>query len=591
MLTGVWLSLFTHFLGKKEEIMQQGIGIIKRKNPHGVRVIPGFGLTFGVSVAMLACLVLIPLASIIWSAGRLSFSEFIQVVTSRQIMSGYQVSLSCAFMAALINVIFGVILAWILVRYEFPGKRLLDGMIELPFALPTAVAGIALTTLYSDQGWIGALFAKAGIKIAYTKAGITIAMIFVGIPFVVRSVQPVLEKLDRGYEEAAMMLGAGKARTFFKVILPEIYPAALAGFGLAFARGIGEYGSVVFIAGNIPFKTQIAPLLIMSKLEQFKYSDATAIAVVLLAISFLLMLLINSIQIYMQRFRDGGENGASLKKVVEPYEKDSHRPVKGFLIAVSVLFMVVMMVLPLALVVSSALKEGWAAYMRAILDEYTIKALKLTVFATVSAVAVNTVFGIFASILISKYYFRGRQFLATLIDIPFSISPVIAGLVFSLTFGNLGWMGGFLQAHNVKIVFAVPGVILATIFVTFPFVFRELLPVLQAQGKEEEEAAALMGAGKWKIFSRITFPHIRWALLYGIVLCTARAMGEFGAVSVICGHLRGVTNTLPLHVEILYNEFNTTAAFAVSSLLVIMAVILLILRSVVVSAGSRKESL
>ena len=250
-----------------------------------------------------------------------------------------------------------------------------------------------------------------------------------------------------------------------------------------------------------------------------------------------------------------------------------------------------MMVLPLALVVSSALKEGWAAYMRAILDEYTIKALKLTVFATASAVAVNTVFGIFASILISKYYFRGRQFLATLIDIPFSISPVIAGLVFSLTFGNLGWMGGFLQAHNVKIVFAVPGVILATIFVTFPFVFRELLPVLQAQGKEEEEAAALMGAGKWKIFSRITFPHIRWALLYAIVLWTARAMGEFGAVSVISGHLRGVTNTLPLHVEILYNEFNTTAAFAVSSLLVIMAVILLILRSVVVSAGSRKESL
>ncbi len=189
-------------------IMQQGIGIIKRKNPHGVRVIPGFGLTLGVSVTMLSCLVLIPLASIIWSAGRLSFSEFIQVVTSRQILSGYQVSLTCAFVAALINVIFGIVLAWVLVRYEFPGKRILDGMIELPFALPTAVAGISLTTLYSDQGWIGSLFAKAGIKIAYTKAGITIAMIFVGIPFVVRSVQPVLEKFDRGYEEAAMMLGA-----------------------------------------------------------------------------------------------------------------------------------------------------------------------------------------------------------------------------------------------------------------------------------------------------------------------------------------------------------------------------------------------
>ena len=203
---------------------------------------------------------------------------------------------------------------------------------------------------------------------------------------------------------------------------------------------------------------------------------------------------------------------------------------------------------------------------------------------------VNTIFGIFASLLISKYYFRGRQVLATLIDIPFSISPVIAGLVFSLTFGNLGWMGGFLQAHDIKIVFAVPGVILATIFVTFPFVFREVLPVLQSQGTDEEEAAALMGAGKWRIFSRITFPHMKWALLYGIVLCTARAMGEFGAVSVISGHLRGVTNTLPLHVEILYNEFNTTAAFAVSSLLVIMAVVILVIRTLIVEISGKNAS-
>ena len=252
--------------------------------------------------------------------------------------------------------------------------------------------------------------------------------------------------------------------------------------------------------------------------------------------------------------------------------------------------MAVMMVLPLILVVTSALKDGWNAYLQAVLDEYTIKALRLTVLATVSAVVVNTIFGIFASLLISKYYFRGRQVLATLIDIPFSISPVIAGLVFSLTFGNLGWMGGFLQAHDIKIVFAVPGVILATIFVTFPFVFREVLPVLQSQGTDEEEAAALMGAGKWRIFSRITFPHMKWALLYGIVLCTARAMGEFGAVSVISGHLRGVTNTLPLHVEILYNEFNTTAAFAVSSLLVIMAVVILVIRTLIVEISGKNAS-
>lgn len=279
--------------------------IVKVKNKNGVRVIPGFGVSMGVTLTMLSTLVVIPLASIFLSASKLKFSEFIEVVTSRQIVSGYIVSLSCAFLAALVNAVFGMILAWVLVRYDFPGKRLMDGIIELPFALPTAVAGISLTYLYSDKGWIGSVFDKVGIKIAYTRIGITIAMIFVGIPFVVRTVQPVLEKLDRQYEEAAMILGAGKWYTFFRVVLPELFPALIAGFGLAFARGIGEYGSVVFIAGNIPYKTQIAPLLIMTKLEQYKYSDATAIALVLLLISFLLMFLINSVQIYMQKFSKG----------------------------------------------------------------------------------------------------------------------------------------------------------------------------------------------------------------------------------------------------------------------------------------------
>lgn len=276
--------------------------IVKVKNKRGVKVIPGFGFSMGVTLFLLSVIVLIPLASIFLSTASLDFREFWEIVTSRQIVSGYIVSLSCSFIAALVNVVFGLMLAWVIVRYEFPGRRLMDGLIELPFALPTAVAGISLTYLYSDQGWIGSLFAKAGIKIAYTRIGITIAMVFVGIPFVVRSLQPVLEKLDRQYEEAALMLGAGRTYTFFRVILPELFPALLAGFGLAFARGIGEYGSVVFIAGNIPYKTQIAPLLIMTKLEQYKYADATACALVLLLISFALMLLINSIQLHMQKF-------------------------------------------------------------------------------------------------------------------------------------------------------------------------------------------------------------------------------------------------------------------------------------------------
>ncbi len=293
-------SLIRFMMNEGAIAMEQQI--VKVKNERGVRVIPGFSLSMGVTLSMLSVFVLIPLVSIFISAGRLDFHEFITAVTSRQIVSGYVVSFSCAFFAALVNAVFGMILAWVLVRYEFPGKRFMDGIIELPFALPTAVAGISLTYLYSDQGWIGSIFDKIGVKIAYTRIGITIAMVFVGIPFVVRTVQPVLAKLDRQYEEAAMMLGAGRMRIFCKVILPELFPALLAGFGLAFARGIGEYGSVVFIAGNIPYKTQIAPLLIMTKLEQYKYADATAIALVLLLISFVLMFLINSVQIYMQKF-------------------------------------------------------------------------------------------------------------------------------------------------------------------------------------------------------------------------------------------------------------------------------------------------
>ncbi len=276
-----------------------------------------------------------------------------------------------------------------------------------------------------------------------------------------------------------------------------------------------------------------------------------------------------------------GDGISSIQKVREPHRENEGRCIKYVLIGVCTLFLFVMLVLPLIVVVTNALRDGWAAYREAVTDEYTVKALQLTLFAAVAAVTVNTVFGLFASYLLSKFYFRGRQILAALIDIPFSISPVIAGLVFILTFGNVGWMGEFLKAHGIRIVFAVPGVVLATIFVTFPFVFRELFPVLNAQGKDEEEAAALMGAGGFTIFRRITFPHIKWALLYGVILCAARALGEFGAVSVISGHLRGKTNTLPLHVEILYNEFNTTAAFAVSSILVVLAVLILIARNIV----------
>ncbi|WP_455714755.1 sulfate ABC transporter permease subunit CysW [Anaerosporobacter sp.] len=254
---------------------------------------------------------------------------------------------------------------------------------------------------------------------------------------------------------------------------------------------------------------------------------------------------------------------------------------KIVLITVSLLFVIIMLVIPMLVLIVYALKDGLAKYIEAVTDPYTIKALRLTIIATITAVAINTFFGLFAAWAVTKFHFKGKQLLLTIIDIPFAVSPVIAGLIFILTFGRIGWAHDFLNAHNIQIVFAVPGVIIATVFVTFPFISREIIPVLNAQGRDEEEAAALMGASGFRIFRKITLPHIKWALLYGIVLCSARAMGEFGAVSVLSGHLRGKTNTLPLHVEIIYNEFKLSAAFAVASILVVLAVIILILRNIV----------
>ena len=253
-------------------------------------VIPGFGISLGITITILSLVVLIPLCSLVVFSAKLSFSEFVYTVTRPRVLSGYCVSISTAFIASLINVVMGLILAFVLVRYDFKGKRFIDGIIELPFALPTAVAGISLTHLTTTNGWVGSLFYNLfGIKIAYTRIGITIALIFIGIPFVVRSVQPVLEKIDIQYEEAAFILGADSKTTFFKVIFPEILPAIISGFTLAFARSIGEYGSVVFIAGNTPYETEIAPLLIMSELQEYDYSAATSIALVMLAIAVVIL--------------------------------------------------------------------------------------------------------------------------------------------------------------------------------------------------------------------------------------------------------------------------------------------------------------
>lgn len=262
-----------------------------------VRVIPGYHLTLGITVTMLSLIVLIPLASVMVSALKLRPAEFWSLITKPTVRHAFATSIGCSFIAALINSVFGVIIALVLVRYEFPGKRILDGCIELPFALPTSVAGITLSKMYSENGILGAPLAKLGIKVSYTHLGLVIALVFVGIPFVIRAVQPVLEKLDGQYEEAAFMLGANRFQTFRRVLLPEMMPPVLTGFGLAFARGIGEYGSVIYISGNSAREhTQVISYVIMQKLGYIDYASATAIALVMLILSFVLLLAVNIVQ-------------------------------------------------------------------------------------------------------------------------------------------------------------------------------------------------------------------------------------------------------------------------------------------------------
>lgn len=254
--------------------------------------------------------------------------------------------------------------------------------------------------------------------------------------------------------------------------------------------------------------------------------------------------------------------------------------VKWVLIGISAIFLVVMLILPLIYVMATAFQDGVQVFLKAVTDEFALKSIYLTIEVTLIAVILNTIFGVFASWSITRFQFKGKKVISTLIDLPLTVSPIIAGLIYVLTFGRQSALYPYLQGAGIKIIFAVPGIVLATIFVTFPFISREIIPVLNALGTDEEEAAALMGAGGFKIFREITFPHIKWPLIYGIVLCTARAMGEFGAVSVLSGHLRGKTNTMPLYIELLYQGYDFTGAFAVSAILVLMAVVILVLRSV-----------
>src|SRR5437867_2373467 len=441
------------------------------------RPVPGFSLTMGFTLTYLSLIVLLPLAGMVVKTAGLSWGEFARTITDPRVIASYRLSFGASFVGALVNAVFGLLVAWVLVRYRFPGRKLVDVLVDLPFALPTAVAGISLTTIYSENGWIGRWLQLAGIRAAFTPLGVVIALTFVGLPFVVRTVQPVLEDLDLEVEEAASSLGAGRWQVFRRILLPAVLPSLVTGSALAFLS----------------------------------------------------------------------------------------------------LFLFV----PLAAVFVNAFQKGAAAYVQSISEPDARAAIRLTLLIAGIAVPLNMVFGLAAAWAITKFEFAGKNVLITLIDLPFSVSPVVSGLIYVLLFGLQGLLGPWLKEHDVKIIFALPGMLLATIFVTCPFVARELIPLMQAQGSEEEEAAVTLGANGWQTFRRVSLPKIRWGLLYGVVLCNARAMGEFGAVSVVSGHIRGLTTTIPLYVEILYNEYQFAASFAVASLLTFLAVATLVVKSLI----------
>ncbi len=369
-------------------------------------------------------------------------------------------------------------------------------------------------------------------------------------------------------------------------------------FALAFARAVGEYGSVIFIAGNMPMISEITPLIIITKLEQYDYAGATAIATVMLLVSFAMLLVNTCFRPGRPRPAGGQPDGEQCLLMARQGEtRFEHRSatrdpllIRVLVLTVALGFFAVFPAAALVVVFAEALRKGVETYWAALVDPDAQSAIRLTLLAAAIAVPLNLVFGVSAAWAIAKYNFRGKAFLTTLIDLPFSVSPVIAGLIYVLVFGAQGWFGPWLREHDIKIIFAVPGIVLATVFVTFPFIARELIPLMEQQGSEEEEAAIVLGASGWQTFWRVTLPNIKWGLLYGVILCNARAMGEFGAVSVVSGHIRGETNTMPLHVEILYNEYQFAAAFAVASLLALLALLTIALKSLVEWQARRANS-
>lgn len=535
----------------------------------------------------LSVMLLLPVAALVAKAFSLSPGEIWGIATDPIALSTYKVTLTIALAAAVTNGIAGLAIAWVLMRYRFPGRALLDAALDLPLALPAAVTGLTLVTVYGDRGWLGSLLLPLGIQLSYGRLGVYMAMLFVSLPFVVRAVQPVLAGLDRSLEEVAAGLGAAPGRRFREVLLPLLLPATLTGVALGFARAVGEYGAVVLIASNLPFKDLIAAVLIMQKLEQYDIAGATVLGLVMLLFALVILWAINLLQARNQPMR-GDMGGGQARTTLTSH---LHQPglgwqtfgIKRFFLLGSVLvYLALVLIVPTANLFFQALRGGLGPFLAILGQREFLTALRLTLGIAAIAVFLNSAFGLCAAWAITHRQTRNlpqpsrlSSLLLSLIDLPLSVSPVVAGVMIVLLYGRGGWFSPWLEAGQIRIVFAWPGLVLATAFVTLPFVVREVLPVWQAIHPSQEEAARSLGAGdslgsllsNRSIFQRLTLPQVRSSLGYGMVLTYGRAIGEFGAVMVVSGSIIGKTQTLSLYIEDAYQNYETQSAFIAAMLL------------------------
>ena len=502
----------------------------------------------GLSTAYLTLIVLIPIAAVVASSLEGGLSAFWDQVTSPSAVGALKLTFVASLIVVAVNAVTGTLIAWVLVRDDFPGQSVVNAVIDLPFALPTIVAGLTLLAVYGPES-------PLGIDVAYTRAAVVVALLFVTLPFVVRAVQPVLQELDREMEEAAASLGARPLTTFRRIILPNLLPAMLSGAALSFGKAVGEFGSIVLISGNIPFDTEVASVWIFKAIRRRRPRSRSSSSSSRSSSS-------------PSPTSSSGAAGGTMR---------SRRGSRYALRAAALGYLTLILALPFSAIVYYTFRDGIEPVWEALTDPSFVSALKLTLLAVGIAVPANTVFGIACAMaLVRRPPKHGTWLLNSLIGLPLALSPVVVGLALILVYGQDGWLGGWLTENGIQIIFSTPGIVLATIFVTLPFVVREVIPVLREVGTDQDEAAWTLGASRWLTFRRVTLPAIRWGVAYGVVLTTARALGEYGAVAVVSGRIAGKTETLTLHVDEEYLRFNEVAAYTTSLVLALLAVLTLI---------------